>query len=256
MDTIKALWIGPEIGAIEQMSLLSFRAAGHPVELFVYEPVRGVPDEITLRDGRDILPEDRIVRHSRSGSPALFSDFFRFAVVAREGGIWADTDVIALQALGVGEPYLFGREDHRLINCAIYRAPPASELALFLADQALNPRRLPGWASRRSLSRVLGGWALGQYRGVADAPWGMYGPELLTAAIRKFGLESWCQDSDVFYPIGTKQVRLFFGPEEAVWSCLAETTRAIHLWRAELKDSSAPPFPEGSFMNAMARRFL
>ena len=43
-------------------------------------PLEGLPPGVELRDANEILSTQRIVTHRKSGSVALFSDLFRYAV--------------------------------------------------------------------------------------------------------------------------------------------------------------------------------
>jgi hypothetical protein len=78
-NVIQALWIGARLGLIEQLSLASFLHHGHEVHLYLYAPCEGIPRGTTVRDGRDILPEEEIFFYGSGygkGSPSAFSTSF------------------------------------------------------------------------------------------------------------------------------------------------------------------------------------
>jgi len=75
---IVSLWIGGELGAIERLSLRSFVAHGHPVALYSYGEVTGVPAGVELRDAAALLPHAMAMTlRYANGSFALFSNMFR-----------------------------------------------------------------------------------------------------------------------------------------------------------------------------------
>ena len=49
--------------------MASFMQCGHPVHLYVYGQVDGVPQGVTVLDGRAILPEERICRYGPAAGP-------------------------------------------------------------------------------------------------------------------------------------------------------------------------------------------
>lgn len=53
---IVSLWIGGGLGTIERLSLRSFVAHGHPLALYSYGEVTGVPAGVERRDAADVLP--------------------------------------------------------------------------------------------------------------------------------------------------------------------------------------------------------
>lgn len=55
------------------------------------------PSGAFVRDAREILPKKTVFLNQR-GSYASFSDLFSYAVLSKIGGLYADTDVIALKS--------------------------------------------------------------------------------------------------------------------------------------------------------------
>lgn len=256
LPVIKSLWIGPALSRIERLSLLSFAAAGHEVQLFTYAPL-DVPDGITLRDGRDILPEAAIIRRRGSGGIEPFADLFRYVLIGLEGGIWVDTDQVCLKPFGFSKTdYVMGWQGGGLIANGVYGAPPESALARYLLLIGRNPPTIPLWAGTVTTLRVIAGVATGGHQTPADAPWGTYGPALFTAAARKFGLEDRAQPPEVFYPLPWPQADLLFEDAWHTESRLTDRTLGVHLWNHMIGDRKKEPFPPGSYLAALARRFL
>ncbi|MGE0665876.1 MAG: glycosyltransferase [Sphingomonadales bacterium] len=256
LPVIKSLWIGPALSRLERLSLLSFVAAGHEVQLFTYGPL-DVPEGITVRDGRDILPEDAIIRRRRNGGIEPFADLFRYVLIGMEGGIWVDTDQVCLKPFDfTADRYVMGWQGSGLAANGVYGAPRESAMARHLLAIGRDPPRLPVWAGSVTMLRVIAGVATGGNDSPADAPWGTYGPALFTAAVRKFGLEGHVQPPDVFYPLPWPKADLLFEEPWRTEERFTERTLGIHLWNHMIGHRKKEPFPQGSYLAALARRFL
>jgi hypothetical protein len=96
--TIKAhlFWANGELTKLEQLCAASFVYQGYETLLWTYGDMKNIPNGVQLRDAREILPEGLLFLNQR-GSYAGFSDLFRYAVLNQIGGLYADTDVIALK---------------------------------------------------------------------------------------------------------------------------------------------------------------
>ena len=90
LERLNSLWVGDSLGYLERLCLASARAAGHPFTLYAYAPekLQHVPDWVELRDAREVMPEDRLLRYRGSNSIALGSDFFRYALMTKGVGYW------------------------------------------------------------------------------------------------------------------------------------------------------------------------
>jgi len=99
-NAIQMLWIGERLSTLERLSIASFRANGHPVHLYTYGPVAGVPEGTEIRDAAEVLTRDLIFRNPPGfgeGSFAGFSNLFRYKLLLDRGGIWCDCDVVCLR---------------------------------------------------------------------------------------------------------------------------------------------------------------
>src|SRR4051794_17882417 len=85
-EPVQSLWIGPELSVMEQLSIRSFLANGHPFHLYVYSDVRGIPDGADVRDAREILPESMIFQYSEYKTVAGFANYFRYKLLLDRGG--------------------------------------------------------------------------------------------------------------------------------------------------------------------------
>ncbi len=204
--TIQGLWIGPRLSTMEQLSIRSFLAHGHPYHLYVYDSVAGVPAGVEVRDAADILPRSRIFRYREGGSYAGFANHFRYRLLLERGGWWADTDTVCLRSFALRRDYVFASEldgGRPAVNNGVIRAPAGSEIMAFAC-------------------RVCEG------KRPQDLQWGETGPRLMAELVRRFDLEPWVEPPAVFCPLGFADWRKLLDPG-AVWS-FGDETRAVHLW--------------------------
>jgi len=89
---VHMLWVYGELSNLEKISICSFVRHGYVVNLWTYGDIKYTPNGINVKDARNILPEERIFIFN--DSYAAFSDIFRFSVLTKIGGLWADTDVV------------------------------------------------------------------------------------------------------------------------------------------------------------------
>ena len=101
LPTIQMFWYGAPLSRLERLSVASFLANGHAVDLYAYDDIGAVPHGARMLDAARILPRDALFRHRRTGSVGLFSDWFRYRLLFERGGIWADCDMVCLQPLDV-----------------------------------------------------------------------------------------------------------------------------------------------------------
>lgn len=74
---IASLWIGERLTWLEQLCLKSFADAGHHITLYSYQPFENLPDGAYAGDASDIYPGEPMLRHKRTGSPAIHADIWR-----------------------------------------------------------------------------------------------------------------------------------------------------------------------------------
>ena len=241
------MWIGDRLGPVERACLRSVVRQGHSWALYCYAPPAGIPEGVEVRDAVEILPESALFRH-RSGSFALFADWFRYELLLRGLGTWVDTDVYLLAPLDGEREYLFGEQHAGLINNAVLRLPPESPML----PQLLRPFREgtapAGLPLRSQLKRLVPGQAE-----LADLPWGSTGPHALTALARRFGLASEALPPDVFYPVPWQRAEGIRDPSLQLSDMVTERTVAVHLWNERIRGFKDQPAPEGSFLHRLQK---
>ena len=112
------LWIGERLGLLERACLRSILRQWNSLALYCYRETEGVHEGIEVRDASEILPQQAVFRH-RSGSVALFSDWFRYELQRRSLGTWVDTDLYLLGPIDGERQYLFGEQQPGLLNNAV-----------------------------------------------------------------------------------------------------------------------------------------
>lgn len=231
---INMLWIGGRLGAIEQLSALSFMRAGHRVRLHTYEHVNDVPPGVELVDASLTVSRQRMEElRYRGRSYALSSDYFRYALQAKGEGFWADLDLICLKPIEAKEA-VFGLESHDSINVAILylsmHLPVVEELIDIFKDNFIPPWVDEKIARKRRLKR----WLPGRKIRPAIMPWATYGPRALTHLAKKHDLFTLAAPIPVYYPLAYENAPRSFDSSFSFESVIQETTRTIHLWNDRL----------------------
>lgn len=242
---LATLWIGARLGPVERACLRSALHHGHRVALYCYTAPEGVPAGIELRDATEILPESTVVRH-RGGSPSLFSNRFRYELLARGLGTWIDCDLYFVAPLPEPGRTIMGEQGGGTINSAVLRLPPDSPmLAELLA--LFDERAVPPWlAWRARLAARMRLIATGR-SGIAQMPWGSAGPEALTWLARKHGLAGQALPSSRFYPVPWTDAAWLLDPARPLDSVTRPDTVAVHLWNEWLRRFDLAAAPRGSF---------
>lgn len=240
------LWIGGPLGRVERACLRSVLRQGHRLALYCYDPVDGVPDGVELRDAAAVLPREAILRH-HSGSVALFSNWFRYALLRQSAGIWLDTDLYLLAPLGPQPACLFGWEDETRIASGVLRLPPDSPLLddlLALFERQTIPFWLP-W-HERALARLR---RLRTGRTAVELmPWGAAGPRALTALALKHDLAGEAAPVSHFYPVHYRDAEWIRDAGRPLEAMVQPDSLAVHLWNELIKSWKDAPAPAGSFL--------
>jgi hypothetical protein len=232
---MQGLWIGPELSTLERLSIASFLRNGHEYHLYTYGPVRGVPDGATIRDGREILPEERIFHYREHKSVSAFSNFFRYKLLLERGGWWVDADVICLRPFDLQGAYVFSSEEvdrRRYVNCGVLKAPPESGVMSYA-------------------------WNICEGKDASRIVWGEVGPKLVAESVRALSLDHFVVEPHVFCPIGYREWDAVLDPDR-VWA-FGDDVYAVHLWnemwRRDARDKEQAYDP-GCLYEQLKRRYL
>jgi hypothetical protein len=146
LPQIHAYWHSGPLSPYEQLSIASFLAHGPPYILYSYEKIEA-PKGVQLRDAAEIVPKDRLFfyRGPGAGSVAGFTNLFRYALLRRNEGCWADVDVVRLSGSFPSGEFIFGWESSETIGTAVLACAAESSLLAELhafADQKGGARRV------------------------------------------------------------------------------------------------------------------
>jgi len=227
-DVVQCLWIGPRLSTMERMSIASFLRHGHEVHLYTYGDVDGIPPGTVVRDGREILPAERIFTYRDYASPAGFSNFFRYKLLLERGGWWVDTDMVCLKPFTFEGEHVF-----------------ASELSMgapFVTNSAIK--------APRGSEAMAWAWEVCNARDPATLRWGETGPKLMKQLVERFGMHDAVQAPEVFCPIPFPEWRRLLDGDDPVE--LPAASYAVHLWnemwRRENRDKDAAYDPRCLYM--------
>ncbi len=232
MASVFSLWVGGPLSPYEVLSLRSFLQHGHAFTLYSYDRRLRVPAGVELRDAAEILPRHRLHRDGR-GAWAGFADLFRYAALARHGGIWVDCDIVCLSPDWPAALPLTAWQDERKLCIAVLGLEAGSPIArdLFAEAAAIDGRRM-AWSGR--------------------------GAPLVARQLARHGAPP-SLPAERFFPVGPGAVDRLFVPDEAA-ALTAETASSLglHFWNERLRRAGfdkrwAPP--AGSFMDGLFRRY-
>lgn len=250
--TVNAVWVGDELGPIAAACLRSFVRMGHRTCLHAYDRVKDLPPGVELVDAAKIIERSKIVRHKKTGSFALFSDLYRYELLARGEGIYIDCDVYCVRPIRSRE-YVMGYERDGAINGAILAMPSDCLLLAKLCRAATGPSFIPPWLKpeKRIIHKL--GYLLGLGRSAHSMPWGTFGPHALTYYVKELGLQNEVCPQDVFYPLDHGRISLLFDPELTIEDISTHRTECIHLYNELLRRRGTENIPPTSPLGRMLR---
>lgn len=233
---LASLWIGDRLSPLEQTSALSFLELGHELTLYVTNPVQGIPPGVKIRDAGEVLKTNGIVRHKKTGSPALHADLFRFALLNCTNFTWVDLDIICLRPFVFHSEYIFGLETPDEVNSAILKLPKNSrsleQLCQFTEKTVGYPPHLSRW--RKAKYFIKSG---GRGLHITDWPWGSTGPRGLSFFLKQNDEFRHAQAIEVFYPTSYQDAHLLIKPKCLSRADFTDETYAVHLWGKELRQA-------------------
>ena len=239
---INMLWIGPRLSALERLSIASFLGNGHPVRLFTYGDVDGIPAGVEHHDGREVLPASSVFTYAEGfgkGSVAGFADMFRYKLLLDHGGYWSDSDTVCLKPFDFESEYVVGRE----------RLPPDETTGQARERLAIGVLKVP-----RNSRVMLECYAIVNEANKAEIKWGETGPKLVTQRFVRHGLMGHSLPPDVFYPLD------WWRTEELVTKPLdvPGESYAVHLWNEIWRHKGLDKdgaYPRDCAFEALKRRY-
>lgn len=218
---IQGLWIKGELSFMEQLSIKSFLANNHEYHLYIYDDVKNIPEGTVVKDGNEILPENRIFTYQSGwgkGGYSGFSNFFRYHLLNIKGGWWADTDVICLKPFDFNSEYVISSSYEgkwgEIANNCVLKLPKGSEFTQHLVQEC-------------------------DHKDPSQIKFGETGPHLVQKAVRKFHYQHYIVSYQAFCPITWRAVKKMVYAEEKL-TLQKAITDAKDLVRPLLKPKTKP----------------
>src|SRR5579864_512496 len=229
---VSAFWHGP-LGTMEQMCIRSYLKQGIAFDLYSYgdafTDIEHAPPECNLMYAGDIVPQVKLQWFPWA---SIFSDYFRYALLAAKGGLWVDMDTLCLRPADQWPQteYLFARDniDQYYISGFILGAPAHARLTVGACE----------WIDHLSAADRA---ALGHMD---------IGPYLLQRAVPELALNHFVADPFTFDPIPWNKITQV--ADSAYTLALEEACKkacVIHLRQSiwnESVNSCAGILPDGS----------
>jgi hypothetical protein len=236
---VHMLWVSGELSRLARLSLASFKAHGYRVTLWSYDPAHLEGAE----DAAAILP---LPQHE-AANMAFLTSLFRYRVLAEQGGIWADMDVVALMdAPDIEVRPLVASEKRRPFRHA---EPTATGESLTQVTNCfmVNPLPVQGDLWHRAVDRVA---ALNP----EDRTWENVGPHMLSSLmLEEPGVGVGILPPETVDPVAWWNVPGYFiearDPPPSPFMHMYAT-----IWARRGIDAEAP-FPDASLAGRLWRRF-
>ncbi|WP_234416673.1 hypothetical protein [Ruegeria sp. Alg231-54] len=230
------LWIEGPLSFLEQLCIKSFLDVGQHVRLYTYGPVTNIPEGVEVRDAREVLADDEVILHKRTGSPALHSDKFRVQMLAKVPDIiWADTDAYCVKPFTTENGHLHGWLAAHEINGGVLALPADSATLYDLIDYTNHPYRIPHWLPPKQRRPLIDMALAGNPPHASDMPWGIWGPRALTWLLTLNKEARFAQPQEVLYPITYKDRRLMLRANGNAEEFLTENTMSIHFYGRRMR---------------------
>ena len=239
-EVVQSLWIGERLTTMERLAISSFLKCGHTFHLYCYKPIENVPPGTTVMDGNDIYPADAIFTYRtgfNEGSPAAFSNLFRYKLLLERGGWWVDLDVVCLRRFAFSDARVLASEHidyppQYMVGSAVIKVP---------AGDALMK-----WVLRAC-----------EQKNLTDVKFGDLGPNLMQMGLDVLDYHSFLRPHTFFCPVPYHQWRALLDPGQGL--TFGPAVYAIHLWNAMWRDAGVDKnarFPDGCLYEALKQRYL
>lgn len=208
LEPIQSLWVGGPLPAAQRACMQSFMQHGHPFHLYCYQEPEEIPKGVIIRDAAILLPREEVFTYGPSarrgtGSYGGFANLFRYELLAKVGGYWADTDVFCLKPFPQRDVVIaseLNAKGEKVATNFVLRFPPGHHLMQFCRDRSRAAHRETLW-------------------------FGQTGPRLMQTAVRHFNMTDRLAQITDFCPINWTRYRRLTQEEE-----VPSNSFGIHLW--------------------------
>ena len=170
-----------------------------------------------------------------SGSFALGSNRYRYLLIEAGMGVYADCDMFCVGDIGEVD-YLFGQEETGRVNGAILHYPPGSALSKHLLEATKSRNEVPPGLGRSKELFFKTRKMLGLPKSVEKFKWGVWGPTLLTHAVKSLDLWDHSAPIDAYYPVHFRNTQLFYEQGLCLKDITTPRTKTVHLWYRNLRE--------------------
>lgn len=249
LEPVQCLWIGERLSKVEQICYSSFLHHGHPVHLYCYSEIEGIPEGVMVFDANTIIPESGIFMH-RNGSVAPFADLFRWKLLRDKSGYWIDSDLVCMKPFDFEGDIVFGYECFRVAAIGVLKFPEQHALCEFMYQKALHPNRFLPFDTFEDKKKKILRTIKGRNR---DFGWGgSAGPQAFTQVLKHFDLGCHGFPYTYFYPVACHHWESIFDDTLKDDKQLFKHTYAVHLWNEMIRrnpefDKDADFHPDSLF---------
>jgi hypothetical protein len=167
-ERVNMFWHGDKVSPLELACMQSFVANDHSLCVYTYAKTT-LPSGVSNEDASKILPYESFFIYMNS--PSAFSNIFRYQLLLRQGGWWADTDVLCLKDRLPSCDYYWAEQEPGILNGAVLKFPagdPLCERLLVLSNK--RARRIKRWGQLGPflLTEVLSGRNLSRHSGTME----------------------------------------------------------------------------------------
>lgn len=221
--TVNMFWHGSALAPYARCCIRTFIDRGHVVRLFSYNQI-DVPRGVINVDAGAVIEARDLECYQ---SIEAFSDRFRYELLFKQGGWWADVDVVCLTDRLPDSSHAWSEEEPGVINNAILKFPAGDPSVGRLAEKA------------------------GEFVGRSQ-PWGTTGPHLASEILGSYRPARRAGSTAEFYPLHWLEAPRLLLPEQA--SDISRQIKGasfLHLWINVFKNVGVDlnsESPRGSFM--------
>lgn len=229
LPIIQSLWVGADLSQLEKLCVQSFIDHGHTLHLYTYGNVGRIPAGASVKDANEILPASEIFRDSMGGL-AGFSDYFRWALLNRQGNFWVDMDVVCLKPLMFdAAQVVFGRQADGEYCNQVVGLPKGHILAKTMLEVSINHTKIYPWDSHHDKTqkwkrRLLRSGREGIAFGDLSGPW------VFTKVVKHLQLQHLAKPFMFCNPMPFQYWSNAFNRSFADGIDLFDNTYAIHLY--------------------------
>ena len=226
--------------------------------LYSYEEIPNVPSGVHTADAAEIYQAEPMLRHARTGSPAIHADMWRLNLLKKTNKIWVDADMYCYKPFDYKTPYVYGWEKPGLVCNAVLGLPPESKTLNALLNFFEDEYAIAPWLKDWQIKELEEERDAGKPVHITEQNWGFTGPASVTHFLIETGEIEHAEPEPAFYPVSFKERNHMIMSRFDVEERFTDATRGVHFWarrmkpRLEEKENNRPR--RGSFMEGLIQK--